>query len=324
MMTVLDLRTVALALGGDVVGGQVIAPGPGHSSKDRSLAILLDPTKPDGFVVCSHADHAKDDWKKCRDYVRSRLGLPPWEPGDEQRRTITRQHIQKWDLAAVEGEVDESPRAFDEDDLQRITRAQSIWDEAWQPRGTLAENYLREGRKLDLPDELVDTVLRFHPFCPWRNEATGKIDRVPALIAAFRSVDDDAITGIHRIRLDQPERWPKADRRMLGIVRHAAVKLDPVGDTLAVGEGVKTCMAARQLGYGPVWALGSVGAIGLFPLIDGVGCLRLLREAGEASKRDVELCSRRWHKAGRRVQIVMPDAGHGDLNDELMTASGSS
>jgi hypothetical protein len=34
-----DLRSLARALGGEVVGRQVLAPGPGHSRRDRSLSI---------------------------------------------------------------------------------------------------------------------------------------------------------------------------------------------------------------------------------------------------------------------------------------------
>ena len=41
-----DLRAIAHALGGEVGGGQVLAPGPGHSSADRSLAVRLEPTRP--------------------------------------------------------------------------------------------------------------------------------------------------------------------------------------------------------------------------------------------------------------------------------------
>jgi len=35
--------------------------------------------------------------------------------------------------------------------------------------------------------------------------------RVPCLIAAFRAISD--VTGIHRIRVDEPERWPKTSRK---------------------------------------------------------------------------------------------------------------
>ena len=45
-----DLRQAAGALGGDIAGGQIIAPGPGHSTKDRSLAVKFDATAPGGFV----------------------------------------------------------------------------------------------------------------------------------------------------------------------------------------------------------------------------------------------------------------------------------
>ena len=48
-----NLQTLAHALGGEVSGGQVLAPGPGHSATDRSLSIKLDSNAPDGFFVHS-------------------------------------------------------------------------------------------------------------------------------------------------------------------------------------------------------------------------------------------------------------------------------
>ena len=72
-MTFLDPRHVARALGGASSGNRVMAPGPGHSSADRSLTVLLDFSAPEGFVVHSFAG---DDWQSCRDHVRERLGLP--------------------------------------------------------------------------------------------------------------------------------------------------------------------------------------------------------------------------------------------------------
>ena len=71
----LTLQQIARALGGEVCGNQVRAPGPGHSPKDRSLSIKLDASAPDGFLVHSFAD---DDPIRCKDYVREKLGLPPW------------------------------------------------------------------------------------------------------------------------------------------------------------------------------------------------------------------------------------------------------
>jgi putative DNA primase/helicase len=73
----LTLQQIAHALGGDVSGTQVLAPGPGHSPKDRSLSIKVDAGAPDGFLVHSFAPG--DDPIACKDYVRERLGLPPWK-----------------------------------------------------------------------------------------------------------------------------------------------------------------------------------------------------------------------------------------------------
>jgi hypothetical protein len=177
--------------------------------------------------------HAGDDWRECRDHVRERLGLPRWEPGDEQPRIVPPHHIDKWDLAAIEAEADEGLRVWTDDEIVRIANARGIWEAAQDPRGTLAERYLREHRRLDLPDDLAGRVLRFHPACPWKNENTGKSDRIPALIVPFRSIDDDTVTGIHRIALEPFSAKPH--RRMLGMVHRAAMKLDPIGEQLAVG-----------------------------------------------------------------------------------------
>jgi putative DNA primase/helicase len=309
----MNLRAIAAALGGVVSGHQVLAPGPKHSPKDRSLSIRISRDAPDGFICHSHAG---DDWRDCREYVRAKLGLPPWEPGDErhQQRTIPPHHIDRWDFGTVDADAEGKGRS--EDDLIRIERAQTLWNESRDPRRTPAEDYLR-ARALNLADDMANTVLRYHPACPWRNENTGRTDRVPCLIAAFRSIDDDVVTAVHRIRVDQPARWPKTDRRMLGIVHRAAVKLGPAADTLTIGEGVETCMAAMQLGLRPAWALGSVGAISFFPIIAGVKKLTILGETGDASERALQICGRRWRRAGKRVFVSRSMIGS-DHNDALI------
>jgi hypothetical protein len=66
-MTALDLRAIARALGGEVSGRRVLAPGPQHSPKDRSLCVSLAPARP--FLVHSFAG---DDPIQCKDYVSRR------------------------------------------------------------------------------------------------------------------------------------------------------------------------------------------------------------------------------------------------------------
>jgi hypothetical protein len=104
---------------------------------------------------------------------------------------------------------------------------------------------------------------------------------------------------------------------MLGVVHRAAVKLGSPAGRLTIGEGIETSMAAAQLGLGPAWALGSVGAISFFPTVDGVSELKILAEAGDASGRAIQICGRRWRRAGRRVLISRPNVGS-DHNDVLM------
>lgn len=307
----MNLRALAQALGGEISGRQVLAPGPGHTPRDRSLSVRLSPNAPDGFLVFSHAG---DDWRDCREYVRACLGLPAWQPGDEQQRTIGSSHIDKWDFGVLDAEAE--VRARSEDDLIRIQRAQALWHESRDPRHTLAERYLW-ARALNLPDDLAGTVLRFHPRTPWRSENNGRTEFIPCLIAAFTSIDDGIVTAVHRIRVDQPARWPKTDRRMLGVLHRSAIKLGVADSKLTVGEGVETCLAAAQLGLGHCWALGSVGAISFFPVIDGVQKLTILAESGDASARAVQICGRRWRQARRRVFVSRPTIGS-DHNDVLM------
>jgi len=315
MDRLLDLRSVARALSGDIAGRDtVVCPGPGHSRRDRSLAVRLDSKAPDGFLTYSHAG---DDWRLCRDHVRERLGLPDWQSGDEQRRSIPSHHLPKWDFAMIEDDAADARRT--EDDLLRIKRAAELWNAADDPRGTLAEKYLAS-RCLELDGDIAGRVLRFHPRCPWRNEATGKTVFVPAMLGAFRSIDDDEITAVHRIALN-PD-GTKLGRRMLGTVQRAAVKIDPapVDGVLAIAEGIETAMAARQLDVRPVWALGSAGAISFFPLIPGVRELQVCAENDAANEAAMKLCAKRWRKEQRRVRSIRPPDGFNDINDCLMGA----
>jgi hypothetical protein len=99
----MDLRQLAAALGGVVSNGQCLAPGPGHSKGDRSLAVKIDSNAPDGFVVFSHAG---DDPIVCKDYVRQRCGLPKFEP----RKRKTAEDVARFVAKFVNSHITEQPR----------------------------------------------------------------------------------------------------------------------------------------------------------------------------------------------------------------------
>jgi RecA-family ATPase len=93
-----DLQTIARLLGGEVGGGQVRVPGPGHSATDRSLSIKLDDAAPDGFVVHSFSH---DDPIICRDHVRERLGLPAFKPNGNDRARASNDAVERALMDAV-------------------------------------------------------------------------------------------------------------------------------------------------------------------------------------------------------------------------------
>src|SRR5215471_6784662 len=201
-----------------------------------------------------------------------------------------------------------------DEEKERIELARKIWD-AGEPVDDEPQvrDYLAS-RCLKLGDA---SQFRFLAQTPWRPEGEPLQHRA-CLLVAYRSLDDDAVTGVSRILVDEPQHWPKTQRKMLGVVRRAAVKLMPVADKLAVGEGVETCMAANQLGHGPAWALGSAGAIANLAVLPQIHHIILLAENNDASRAATERCGQRWLKAGRRVTRIWPRPGCDDLNDELI------
>jgi putative DNA primase/helicase len=268
------------------------------------MSVTLDQSAPDGFLVHSFAG---DDSIACRDHVRALAGLPAWVPSSGDRASMPRPVI----VPAQPDEEEERRAAW----LQ--TRVLALWEEARDPRGSIVEAYLAS-RALVLPDEVAKTVLRFHPACPWK-DANGNLLKVPAMIAAMRCIHTNRLKAVHRTRLTLDGK--KVDRRMLGDATEVAIKLDPdeaVTMGLVVGEGIETCLAARQIGLRPAWALGSVGMIQTLSVLPGVEAITLLAETDKkgANARAIDTCGTRWHEAGRAVIVASPKFG-GDVNDAL-------
>src|SRR5262249_11740711 len=67
----------AHALGGEVAGGQVRAPGPNHSPIDRSLSVKINDAG-DDIVTHSFADGA--DQIAVKDWARQKIGMEPFRP----------------------------------------------------------------------------------------------------------------------------------------------------------------------------------------------------------------------------------------------------
>jgi hypothetical protein len=300
------LRSWAAALGGEIAGASISCPGPGHSRKDRSLAVTPSVAAPNGFLVHSFCG---DDPIACLDYVRARLGMPAFEP---QGRPETAEPLlsHKALVAVGLGPVAAPEPASTANPNSDFAR--KIWRESVVIKGTFAEQYLAS-RAIVL-DQAADwhRVLRFHPSCPFGQE------RAPAMIALMRDVITDEPRCIQRTRL-KPD-GKKVDRQMLGAAKGAAIKIDADADVtqgLCIGEGLETCLSGRAMGLRPVWALGSAGAIGSFPVLAGVSGLHIFGEHDESrtNQKNAQDCADRWGGAGREVLLAEPDCGK-DLNDE--------
>lgn len=302
-MTRPTLEEIARAVRGKVNGNHVLCPGPGHSRRDQSLSITLSAQNADGFVVYSHAG---DDFRMCRDYVADALGLP----SDRWRQD--RPQPSPAEIEARRAAQERARQQEEADEKARQRKALRIWERAQHPAGTLAEVYLAS-RALTLADDVAGDVLRFAPACPWERGT------VPAMVALFRDIITDEPRAIHRVALTRDGQ--KIGRKMLGLAGGCAIKLD-VDETVTMGlaicEGIETGLAARQLGIGPVWALGSVDAIRTFAVLDGVEALSVLAETddGGASERAARKVGTRWHRAGKSVEIIEPTLS-GDLNDAI-------
>jgi putative DNA primase/helicase len=300
MTTLPPAHAIARALGGEVIGRhRVLAPGPGHSARDRSLSVSISPTAPNGILVGSFAG---DDWRACREHVLSRLGIR------EERRSI------RWSPRPPKLPV--QPAAGRNEDRGRIQCAVSIFDEAEDVRGTPAWAYL-EGRGIDLGQlsDRIGEALRWHPTCPWESGRHG------CMIGLYTDPLTSEARAIHRTAIT-PD-GEKVGRKALGPKAGCVIRLWPADSSLVVGEGIETVLSAathlthRGNPLQPAWASGDAGNLEALPVIEGVKMLTLLVDRDESGRgqRAAEKTARQWKAAGRDVIRLIPREIGSDFND---------
>jgi Toprim domain len=241
-----NLRSIARALGGDVLTrGRVICPGPGHRPSDRSLCVWFNG---DDFTTHSFAN---DDWRACRDHVKSLLGID----------STYRFHVEQ---PPVELRT--------EQDEDKISKARHLW-----------------GCR-DKDTSLVATYLAARGFTGELPESIGYLPagtyQYPAMIAKFGFGDD-----IHAVHLTYllPDGSDKADikpqRRMLGKPMGWPIVLAEPNDVLglAIAEGIETALSAHVATGLGAWAAGS--ATFLPYLADAVpGCVEAVTICADEDK----------------------------------------
>ena len=180
----------------------------------------------------------------------------------------------------------------------------AVWREGQPAAGSPVEAYLAS-RGLVLPP---DAPLRFHPACPRQGE------RLPAMVALMRGAVSGEPCGVHRSYL-RPDGDGKADVTPAKMMMGAAGTIRLCGDVttgLGIAEGIETSLAIMQrIGWAPVWAAGSAGAIAKFPILPGIEALTVFADADDkgAGLEAAHACARRWFQAGREATVQQPPAG---------------
>jgi len=209
--------------------------------------------------------------------------------------------------------TDDAHRHGDDDELarRRIAYALELFGRAWHVHGTTAGAFYLAMRGLSLPAELDGPVVRFHPRCPRGRE------RAPALVVLFRDLIDDVPRAIQRIYIGRDYR-KDGKPMMLGPVGGCAMKLGPRGPKLCVCEGFETGLALIMLGYGPVWALGSAGALARLPVLDGVEELVVAYDNDLAGKMAASVVLETWRARATPITVDREGCDFADVCAERM------
>jgi hypothetical protein len=144
------------------------------------------------------------------------------------------------------------------------------------------------------------------------------------MVARIDSIEGELI-GVHRTWLARNPAgiWLRRDRAMLGGAAGGAVRLSPATETLMVGEGIETCLAAMEATGLPAWAALSTSGVAALVLPAIVLNIIILadHDSNGAGERAARLAAECWLAEGRRVRIALPPEPGSDFNDVLMSRS---
>lgn len=180
--------------------------------------------------------------------------------------------------------------------------------------------YLASRRLWPLPP---DCTLRGHASVEYWEERR-RIGRYPALVAPVRDVAGALVTAHITYLASGRKLTDHEPRKILSPLTGrsgCAVRLMPIaGDTLAVGEGVETSLAAHKLQGIPVWAALNTSLLAKFEPPPDIRSLIILADSDvpglEAAARLVERMGSRL-----RVELRVPPQPAKDWADVLMERS---
>lgn len=148
--------------------------------------------------------------------------------------------------------------------------------------------------------------------------------RFPALVAQVQDVDGHLI-GAHRTYLapDGNKAGVTPPKASLGPIWTGAIRLQPAGERIVIGEGIETSAAAGLVLDLPAWAALSAGN-----MAKGLQLPGTIREIVIAADHDgpglhaAEEAAIRWRREGRKVFVARPDNPGEDFADILARKAG--
>ena len=288
----MNAREIVNVSGGDWHGDYGLAPGPGHSKRDRSLKVWDGPDGEPRFHSFSG-----EDWRAIKDNLRGKGLLPEFKPGRKMKPV----HLSTFSSSQPS---DTQKRWSD--------YAESVWQSCHPISGT-ALQYL-QARHCVIPPANGD--LRWHPNL--KNKLSNWTG--PALVARITDAVTNEPMTLHRTWITPSGTKAPISNPRLPLKGHAkqggVIRLWPAETTLGIAEGIESALSAAH-SVVPSWALIDAKNLSTFPVIDGINSLFIFADndsSGTGQTAAVE-CANRWVLAGRDVKTWTPSTPDTDLND---------
>jgi len=291
----MSLQSIVQALGGDLYEGgrRANIPAPGHSAADRSVSLLLQ----DGRVLVH--TFGDGDWKVVVDHLRKHrlideANAPLGVSGSPVGRRTGREVV--------------PPR-------ERLEAALRLWDGARPIARTVSARHCQlRGITRPLPGP---QALRHSANAPVSVYHPGRARR-PALLAGIQDADG-RYTGVEITYLAaNGERAVdlRLPRKTVGVAPGGcAVRLDPAGEAMLVGEGVFTTLSASDWFGLPGWALMSTRNLRAWSPPAGVRSVLIAADRGTDGEASAARLKGRLIAGGVAASIALPPVSWGDWNE---------
>ena len=270
---------------------------PVHNDRTPSLKIS-DSRESELLVYC----FGGCDWRDVKDELR-RLGfLEEW--------------IGSQDASARHSDSSQHKLSVDKLEKQRaevgILKAKSVYALTKPVTETLVPVYLRSrGITGLLPPSIRGMDKLYH-------SPSGQL--YPAMVAAVCAWPGQEVSGIHRTYLSSDglgKAGTSRDKMMLGCCSGGAVRLGPVGDLLAVTEGIETGLSVMQSMNIPTWAALSAGGIIALklPPVQITSRIVIFADNDPVGIGAANTAAEKWRADGHEVTIALPPTPGTDFND---------